>query len=197
MNCRLIITKPQSQHMLVYCQLNKSLHNLTQDIATFIHEYDIENVVFKIAAILSRPKMHHGYVIMRAMVSGIAGVWIVCTTVCLGADQKGLQSSESLAFVRGIHRWPVGCPHKGLMTRKMFPFDDVIMCWSWPAKAMKEIDSKRNNDMVVSWQSLINGVNMGPTWGRQDPGRPHVGPMDLAIWECYGNGLRVAVPLWG
>ena len=24
---------------------------------------------------------------------------------------------------------------------------------------------------------------MGPTWGRQDPGGPHVGPMILAIWE--------------
>ena len=23
---------------------------------------------------------------------------------------------------------------------------------------------------------------MGPTWGQQDPGGPHVGPMNLAIW---------------
>ena len=30
-------------------------------------------------------------------------------------------------FVRGIHRWPVNSPHKGPVTRKMFPFDDVIM----------------------------------------------------------------------
>ena len=37
------------------------------------------------------------------------------------------QSSASLAFVRGIHRWPVNSPHKGPVTRKMFPFDDVIM----------------------------------------------------------------------
>ena len=28
---------------------------------------------------------------------------------------------------------------------------------------------------------------MGPTWGRQDPGGSHVGPMNLAIWECYGQ----------
>ena len=33
----------------------------------------------------------------------------------------------SLAFVRGIDRWPVNSPHKGPVTRKMFPFDDVIM----------------------------------------------------------------------
>ena len=29
--------------------------------------------------------------------------------------------------MRGIHRWPVISPHKGPVTRKMFPFDDVIM----------------------------------------------------------------------
>ena len=31
--------------------------------------------------------------------------------------------------------------------------------------------------------SMVYGANMGPTWGRQDPGGPHVGPMNLAIWE--------------
>ena len=44
-----------------------------------------------------------------------------------GADQRKNQSSTSLAFVRGIHRWPVNSPHKGPVTRKMFPFDDVTM----------------------------------------------------------------------
>ena len=28
----------------------------------------------------------------------------------------------------------------------------------------------------------VHGANMGPIWGRQDPGGPHVGPMNLAIW---------------
>ena len=28
----------------------------------------------------------------------------------------------------------------------------------------------------------VHGANMGPIWGRQDPGRPHVCPMNLAIW---------------
>ena len=44
-----------------------------------------------------------------------------------GADQRKHQSSGSLAFVRGIHRCPVNSPHKGPVTRKMFPFDAVIM----------------------------------------------------------------------
>ena len=42
------------------------------------------------------------------------------------ADQIKHQSAASLAFVRGIHRWPVNFPHKWPVTRKMFPFDDVI-----------------------------------------------------------------------
>ena len=53
---------------------------------------------------------------------------IVYSTVYSGTDQRKHQSSASLAFVRGIHRWPVNSPHKWPVTRKMFPFDDVIMC---------------------------------------------------------------------
>ena len=44
-----------------------------------------------------------------------------------GRISKEHQSSASLAFVREIHRGPVNFPHKWPVTRKMFPFDDVIM----------------------------------------------------------------------
>ena len=40
---------------------------------------------------------------------------------------KKTTNSASLAFVRGIHRGPVNSPHKWPVTRKMFPFHDVIM----------------------------------------------------------------------
>ena len=45
----------------------------------------------------------------------------------LYSDQRKHQSSASLAFMRGIHRWPMNFPHKRPVTRKMFPFDNVIM----------------------------------------------------------------------
>ena len=32
--------------------------------------------------------------------------------------------------------------------------------------------------------SKAHGANMGPIWGRQDPGGPLVGPMNFAIWVC-------------
>ena len=54
---------------------------------------------------------------------------IVYLAIYLGADQRKYQSSASLTFVRGIHRWPVNSPHKWPVTRKMFPFDDVVMSW--------------------------------------------------------------------
>ena len=74
--------------------------------------------------------IHYSDAMMSAMASQIAGVSIVCSTVCSGADhQRRHQSSASLAFVRGIHRWPVDSPQKALVTRKMFPSDDVIMAW--------------------------------------------------------------------
>ena len=64
---------------------------------------------------------------MGAIASQITSLTIVYSTVYTDADQRKYQSSASLAFVRGIHRGPVNSPHKWPVTRKMFPFDDVIM----------------------------------------------------------------------
>ena len=64
---------------------------------------------------------------MGAIASQITSLTIVYSTVYSDADQRSHQSSASLAFVWGIHRGPVNSPHKWPVTRKMFPFDDVIM----------------------------------------------------------------------
>ena len=73
----------------------------------------------------------HGYqycdVIMGAMASQITSHTIVYSTVHSGVDERKHQSSASLAFVRGIHWWPVNSQQKWPVTRKMLPFDDVIM----------------------------------------------------------------------
>ena len=39
---------------------------------------------------------------------------------CLGTDQRKHQCSASLAFVRGIRRWPMDSPNKGPVKRKCF-----------------------------------------------------------------------------
>ena len=71
--------------------------------------------------------MHYDDVIMGAIASLITSLTIVYSTVYSEADQRKHQSSASLAVVWGIHRGPVNSPHKWPVTRKMFPFDDVIM----------------------------------------------------------------------
>ena len=64
---------------------------------------------------------------MGAIASQITSLTIVYSTVYADADQRKHQSSASLAFVREIHQGPVNFPHKWPVTRKMFPFDDVII----------------------------------------------------------------------
>ena len=54
---------------------------------------------------------------------------------------KKYQSSVSLAFVRGIHRWPGNSPHKGPVTQKMFPSDDVIMFF-WGISVFAKVSLK-------------------------------------------------------
>ena len=71
--------------------------------------------------------VHYNDVIMSTTASQIASLTMVYSSVYSGADQRKHQSSASQAFVWGIHRWPVNSPHKWPVTRKMFPFDDVIM----------------------------------------------------------------------
>ena len=66
--------------------------------------------------------------IMSAMESQITDVSIACWSVSVGVDQRKYQSSASLAFVGGNSRVISGSPQKWSVTRKMFPFDDVIMC---------------------------------------------------------------------
>ena len=67
---------------------------------------------------------------MGMIASQITSLTIVYSTVYSDADQRKHQSSASLAFVRGIHRGPVNSPHIWPVTRKMSPFDDVIMSMS-------------------------------------------------------------------
>ena len=105
---------------------------------------------------------------MSAMASQITGVSIVCSIVCSGADQRKHQISVSLAFVRGIHRWPMDCPHKGPITRRMLPpantrdagdlrrhraHYDVDVNFSWPYGDMVNICVNENGWFYETFKS--------------------------------------------
>ena len=105
---------------------------------------------------------HYNDVIMGAIASQITSLTIVYSTVYSGADQRKHQSSSSIAFVWGIHRWPVQSPHKWPVTRKIFPFDDVIMdfakiemimaaqCRCRPTRKV-DISLREYNDLTTSY----------------------------------------------
>ena len=80
---------------------------------------------FVIGSVIMRDE-HYSDVMINAVASQITSIPSVYSTVYSGADQRKYQSSASLAFVRGIHRWPVNSPHKGPVTRNL-----MRLSWIW------------------------------------------------------------------
>ena len=83
----------------------------------------------------------------------ICGAFCESSTICSCADKKKHQSPASLAFVRGIHRWPVDSPHKGPVTGKCF------IWWRHDVNSMQEDNFPQlrspqawMGEMVVMWR---------------------------------------------
>ena len=104
--------------------------------------------------------LHYDDVIMTMLASQITSLAVVYSIVYSGVNQRKHQSSASLAFVREIHRGPVNFPHKWPVTRKMFPFDDVIMT-SWHANPLHITSSVRG---CCHSGILITRVNKTEFW---------------------------------
>ena len=61
------------------------------------------------------------------------------------------------------------------------------------AKARCFISMTSSTKCVNNTDSNVHGANMGPIWGRQDPGGPHAGPMNFAIWEGIHSTTFLAI----
>ena len=96
---------------------------------------------------------YYNNVIMSAMAPQISGLMVLFSTVYSDADQRKYQSSASLAFVRGIHRWPVYDPPKKASNAEKFPFDDVIMIHSWFMNMAQWFQTK-NDDQLTSTKQV-------------------------------------------
>ena len=103
--------------------------------------------------------LHYDDVIMTMLASQITSLTVVYSIVYSGVNQRKHQSSASLAFVRAIHRGPVNFPHKWPVTRKMFPFDDVIMWWLYVIAK----ETNRTNYMSVH-KSMFAPLQMFCHW---------------------------------
>ena len=68
---------------------------------------------------------------MGAMASEISSLTIVYSTFIQAQVKENINAPRHWPlcgeFTVTDHRWPVNSPHKGPVTRKRFPFDDVIM----------------------------------------------------------------------
>ena len=103
---------------------------------------------------------HYNDVTMGSMASQITSLTIVYSAVYSGTEHRKHQSSASLAIVRGIHRGPVNSPHKWPVTRKMLPFDDVIMYrqkWS-DALLHLFINKKDREFMIINRTNFITAL---------------------------------------
>ena len=119
---------------------------------------------------VSRDFHYDDVILMSAMASQLASLTLVYLTVYSLADQRKHQSSASLAFVRGIHRWPVNSPHKWPVTRKILPFDDVIVlrdffchlewCWLLIGKIFQLINTI-DLPLVPHMYASVNQVSIG------------------------------------
>ena len=107
--------------------------------------------------------IHISDVTMGAIAFQITSLTIVYSTVYSNADERKHQSSASLAFLRGIHRWSVNSPHKWPVTRKMFPFDDVIMNPGWSSYRIFPITFSTSRilqeDLEVGGYMVPSGVS--------------------------------------
>ena len=83
------------------------------------------------------------------------------------------------AFVREINRWPVNSPHKGPVTRKMFPFDDVIMHCDIGASSLGSPTKRDIRIIMREWHMKSRTSNLGSRFQTQ-------GNM-AEFYEGFGN----------
>ena len=82
--------------------------------------------------------------------------------------------------------------------------NELIIWVNGSHESMKNYITKTKHSTMVWWKysmghtpvSKVHGANMGPIWGRQDPGGPHVGPMNLAIWDCLFFSASNTIYIW-
>ena len=101
---------------------------------------------------------HYSNVIMGTMASQITSLTIVYSTVYSDVDQRKHQISASLIFVRGFHWGLANSPHNWPVTRKMFPFDVVIMLEAvidmYSLKMMQHAPEV-NRESMQKWYNFI------------------------------------------
>ena len=145
-----------------------------------------------------RWKKHRFYsdVIMDTMASQFTSLTNSLLNHLFSADQSKHQRSVSLGFVRGIHRWPVDSPHKLRVTRKLFPFDEVIV---WNALVFindgnKARDCFNRYAKGERWELFRKGCNYWDYWFEFQYPTQYIRTLNSNIcyfstWSCMNYGI--------
>ena len=144
---------------------------------------------------------------MGVMTSQITRVSIVCSTECSGADQRKHESSTSLAFVRGIRRWPMNSPHKGPVKWKMIylkfwivfahpmSFFKISCEISWSLMALRDYNKYNKCNRHILWRSRrpFAETKMSPIFITSYIGSCHFGNLPCNQWWTLDNSFIVCV----
>ena len=131
--------------------------------------------------------------------------------ICKWLHDDRLMPLNYWPYTRGIHQSSADSPHKGpvmqscdisfaVCLNKLLNKQSICHILRQPAAHVTSLLWSYNTDLTLHSEALkhttgtiylthwpafpdskVHGANMGPTWGRQDPGGSHVGPMNIAI----------------
>ena len=117
-------------------------------------------------------------------------------------------STEKLVVTAGVRAADITARTK--IHRKMVGLGfNRSICWIYLVRNAEQA-AGQTVDLAARWfemprlscdafpDSKVHGANMGPIWGWQHPGGPHVGPMNFAIWVYNATRLllRISRLVW-
>ena len=122
----------------------------------------------------------------------------VITYACADSLSFGFQWKNFLNFLsKSKHFWMMLLRHPihdgnsiGCYSNKTLSFlyakNITIYVLYWPMHSDYScVDCTRDRGSDNITDSKVHEAYMGPTWGGQDPGGPHVGPMNLVIRDSF------------
>ena len=72
---------------------------------------------------------------------------------------------------------------EGFRFRSSYNFENI------PMSPQTVKGSHYTSSEMSTPDNKVHGANMGPIWGWQNPGGPHVGPMNFAICNCFWSAF--------
>ena len=131
--------------------------------------------------------------------------WVILSLLCKSGTQEVHGNMSSQLFKKKVRgqRYTRKLDKCRYSKKDQFVVSHRWLCLLSAVFALREtvdtIDAAYHTIHHLNYQcSLLklmfpdSKVNMGPIWGRQDPGWPHVGSMDFAIWVVMFIDIRYA-----